>query len=100
VALPDGGELHPPPPKQPNRLANAMSCSRAEERSSAPSVHGRLAPPWLALQQHQVQVGVQSAGGAGSTFWFSLKLAPPEPPLEGRTEEIPEGWPEDDGQQA
>jgi signal transduction histidine kinase len=32
---------------------------------------------------HHGQVGVLSARGAGSTFWFSLPLAPPEPVLEG-----------------
>src|SRR5262249_38187820 len=36
------------------------------------------------VEQHQGQVGVQSARGAGSTFWFSLPLATPEPALKGR----------------
>jgi signal transduction histidine kinase len=31
------------------------------------------------IEQHQGQVGVQSAPGQGATFWFSLPLATPEP---------------------
>jgi signal transduction histidine kinase len=33
------------------------------------------------IEQHHGQVGVQSVRGEGSTFWFSLQLAMPEPAL-------------------
>jgi len=35
------------------------------------------------IELHHGQVGVHSARGAGSTFWFSLPLAAPEPVQEG-----------------
>jgi len=52
------------------------------------------------IEQQQGQVGVQSAPGQGSTFWFSLPLAPPEPALGGCEEDPPEGSPGDGGQQS
>jgi signal transduction histidine kinase len=35
------------------------------------------------IELHHGQVGVQSAPGQGSTFWFSLPLSPPEPTQQG-----------------
>jgi len=52
------------------------------------------------IEQQQGQVGVQSAPGQGSTFWFSLPLAPAEPALGGCEEDPPEGSPGDGGQQS
>jgi signal transduction histidine kinase len=49
------------------------------------------------IEQHQGQVGVQSARGAGSTFWFCLKLSTPEPALEGSEAGAPEDSPPDGG---
>jgi signal transduction histidine kinase len=43
------------------------------------------------IELHHGQVGVQSARGAGSTFWFSLPLAAPEPVLEGSEAGAPQG---------
>ena len=40
------------------------------------------------IEQQQGQVGVQSAPGQGSTFWFSLPLAPEEPARERCNEEV------------
>jgi signal transduction histidine kinase len=45
------------------------------------------------IEQHHGQVGVQSARGAGSTFWFGLPLAVPA--LEGSEAGAPEGPPPD-----
>jgi signal transduction histidine kinase len=56
------------------------------------------------IAQHQGQVGVQSAPGQGSTFWFSLPLAPAEQALgscEGDpAEDTLGGSPGDGGQQS
>ncbi len=38
---------------------------------------------WTIIELHQGQVGVESSPGAGSTFWFRLPLATPEPALNG-----------------
>jgi signal transduction histidine kinase len=43
------------------------------------------------IELHHGQVGVQSARGAGSTFWFSLPLAAPEPVLEESEAGAPKG---------
>jgi signal transduction histidine kinase len=42
------------------------------------------------IDQHNGQVGVQSMPGQGSTFWFSLPLATPEPIQEGSGVGAPE----------
>jgi signal transduction histidine kinase len=43
------------------------------------------------IELHYGQVGVQSARGAGSTFWFSLPLAALEPVPEGSVVGDPTG---------
>jgi signal transduction histidine kinase len=43
------------------------------------------------IELHHGQVGVHSSRGAGSTFWFSLPLAAPEPVLEGSEAGAPKG---------
>jgi signal transduction histidine kinase len=43
------------------------------------------------IEQHHGQVGVQSASGAGATFWFSLPLAAPVSVLEESEAGAPEG---------
>jgi signal transduction histidine kinase len=52
------------------------------------------------IELHHGQVGVQSAPGQGSTFWFSLPLAAPEPVLEGSEAGAPTGESRDGGRQA
>jgi signal transduction histidine kinase len=51
------------------------------------------------IELHHGQVGVQSMPGQGSTFWFSLPLATPDPPLEDPLHSPPQGFPGDGRQQ-
>jgi signal transduction histidine kinase len=42
------------------------------------------------IERHHGQVGVQGTRGAGSTFWFTVPLAPQAPSLEASQPEAPE----------